>query len=137
MEAVRRKSPGVCIGWLTGVLAHFRLGWVTGVLAHFRFGWLTGVLAHFRLGWAARCNGTLQWKRCGASRPVFALVGSPECSRTSAWVGIGYFNSIRSNQRIRSLAQRSRLEVEHCWDEGTRRLASPLGSPLGSQHRHR
>ena len=38
MEAVRRKSPGVCIGWLTGVLAHFRLGWVTGVLAHFRFG---------------------------------------------------------------------------------------------------
>jgi len=72
MEAVRRKSPGVCIGWVTGVLAHFRLGRFTGVLAHFRLGWLHGAME------------AVQWKRCGASRPVFALVDSPECLRTSA-----------------------------------------------------
>ena len=58
IEAVRRKSPGVCIGWVTGVLAHFRLGRVTGVLAHFRLGLAAGAME--------RCNGSgaAQVARC-------------------------------------------------------------------------
>ena len=141
MGGVRRKSRGVCIGWFTGVLAHFRLDWGCTVQwkgcgasrAGFALGWFTGVLAHFRLDWGC----TVPWKGCGASRPVFALVGSPECLRTSAWIGIGYFNSIRSNRRFRSSTLCSHLATEHCWDEHKRRLASQLGSRLGSQRRHR
>jgi hypothetical protein len=94
MEAVRRKSPGVCIGWVTGVLAHFRLGRFTGVLAHFRLGWLHGAME------------AVQWKRCGASRPVFALswLTGVLAHFRLGWDWLFQFHSIESKDSIISPA---------------------------------
>jgi hypothetical protein len=104
MEAVRRKSPGVCIGRFTGVLAHFRLGRFTGVLAHFRLGWVCTVQ------WK-RCNGSgameaVQWKRCGASRPVFALswLTGVLAHFRLGWDWLFQFHSIESKDSIISPA---------------------------------
>jgi hypothetical protein len=59
MEAVRRKSPGICIELVhrsacalpLGLGLHGAMEGVRRKSPGFCIGWFTGVLAHFRLDW--------------------------------------------------------------------------------------